>query len=85
MPCKEARLVLFFRFSLNGAEGYVIQHEQRPGSQRPTTTYQMFLHPFHIEFFVSTRKLIINTKHSVFKRNSIKVQWLSSYSCTVFY
>ena len=26
--------------------------------------FQMFLHPFHIKFFVSTRK--VNKKHSVF-------------------
>ena len=37
----------------------------------------MFLHPFHIEFFVSTRKL--NTKHSVFGRRVTVVKLRVSY------
>ena len=78
VPCKEAWLVLFLKFSLNDAEGYVIQHEmcKCPSCCRVVDISWIFM------WDVVISKVILNV---VFSKLHIIVQWSVVYTCVVCY
>ena len=75
---KEAWLVLFLKFSLNDAEGYVIQHEmcKCPSCCRVVDISWIFM------WDVVISKIILNV---VFSKLHIIVQWSVVYTCVVCY